>query len=131
MASRKSKCIYSSSANNLATLGRAASVESGHCNTPVLYWGDFYTRVIMVMVSQYVLINRKCHVYFTTDIFSPKKHHYQVQRSAAAVFPPGEISDLPTVLYVPVLHPCMTEERLCVTVDTMKGTFLASMSGKG
>lgn len=43
----------------------------------------------------------------------------------------GEIRDLPTVLYVPVVHPCMTSEMLCVSVDIMKGQYLVSIAEKG
>ena len=49
------------------------------------------------------------------------------------VIVPGhcEIRDLPTVLYVPLLYPCMESERLAVTVDVQKGAFLVSLSQTG
>ena len=40
----------------------------------------------------------------------------------------GEIRDMPCVLYVPVLHPCMLNEKLCIAVNIQKGTFLVSLS---
>ena len=43
----------------------------------------------------------------------------------------GEIKELPSVLYVPVVYPCMEKERLCITVDLLKGTFLASLGDQG
>ncbi len=43
----------------------------------------------------------------------------------------AELRDLPTVMYVPVLHPCMASERLCVSVNVQTGNFLVSLNGKG
>ena len=44
---------------------------------------------------------------------------------------PCEIRDLPTVLYVPVVHPCLKSEMLCVSIDIMKGNYLVSIAEKG
>ena len=43
----------------------------------------------------------------------------------------GEIRDVPLLLCVSVLSPCLDNERLCVAVDLMKGTFLVSLAQKG
>ena len=37
---------------------------------------------------------------------------------------------MPSILYIPILYPCMTTERLCVAVDIMKGLFMVSLSEK-
>lgn len=49
------------------------------------------------------------------------------------VIVPGacEMRDLPTVLYVPVLFPCMDSERLSVSIDVQRGSYLVSLSHKG
>lgn len=39
--------------------------------------------------------------------------------------------DLPTVMYVPVLHPCMTTEKLSVAVNLQTGNFMVALLGKG
>ncbi|KAI0224051.1 Mediator of RNA polymerase II transcription subunit 14 [Lamellibrachia satsuma] len=38
-----------------------------------------------------------------------------------------KISDLPLVLYIPVITPCMDSEKICVSVHMQKGTFLISI----
>ena len=43
----------------------------------------------------------------------------------------GEIHDVPLILYVPLLTPCLDSEKLCIAVDLMKGTFLLSLAQKG
>ena len=43
----------------------------------------------------------------------------------------GEIRDVPLILYVPLLTPCLDSEKLCVAVDLMKGMFLVSLAQKG
>jgi len=43
----------------------------------------------------------------------------------------GEIRDVPLILYVPLLTPCLDSEKLCVAVDLMKGAFLVSLAQKG
>jgi len=43
----------------------------------------------------------------------------------------GEIQDIPLILYVSLLTPCLDSEKLCIAVDLMKGTFLVSLSQKG
>ena len=43
----------------------------------------------------------------------------------------GEIRDVPLMLYVPLLTPCLDSEKLCIAVDLMKGTFLVSLAHKG
>ena len=43
----------------------------------------------------------------------------------------GEIRDVPLLLYVSVLTPCLNSEKLCIAVDLMKGTFLVSLAQKG
>ena len=43
----------------------------------------------------------------------------------------GEICDVPLMLYVPLLNPCLDCEKLCIAVDLMKGTFLSSLAQKG
>ena len=49
------------------------------------------------------------------------------------VIVPGacEIRDLPSVLHVPVLYPCMDSERLAIAIDVQKGSFLVSLAHKG
>jgi mediator of RNA polymerase II transcription subunit 14 len=41
-----------------------------------------------------------------------------------------EIRDVPIVLYVPLLNPCLDSEKLCIAVDLMKGTYLVSIAQK-
>lgn len=43
----------------------------------------------------------------------------------------GEIRDVPLMLYVPLLTPCLDSEKLCIAVDLMKGTFIVSLAQKG
>ena len=43
----------------------------------------------------------------------------------------GEIRELPSVLAVPVLFPCLETEKLCIAVDVIKGSFIASLAQKG
>jgi hypothetical protein len=43
----------------------------------------------------------------------------------------GEIKDVPIILFVPLLTPCTENEKLCITVDLMKGMFLVSLAHKG
>ena len=43
----------------------------------------------------------------------------------------GEIRDVPLLLYVSLLSPCLDSEKLCIAVDLMKGTFLVSLAQKG
>ena len=43
----------------------------------------------------------------------------------------GEIRDVPLIMYVPLLTPCLDSEKLCISVDLMKGTFLVSLAQKG
>jgi len=43
----------------------------------------------------------------------------------------GEIRDVPLLLYVSLLTPCLDSEKLCIAVDLMKGTFLVSLAQKG
>jgi len=43
----------------------------------------------------------------------------------------GEIRDIPLILYVSLLNPCLDSEKLCIAVDLMKGTFLVSLAQKG
>jgi hypothetical protein len=46
-------------------------------------------------------------------------------------FVSGEIKDVPIILFVPLLTPCTENEKLCITVDLMKGLFLVSLAHKG
>ena len=56
----------------------------------------------------------------------------ELERELRLIVPgPCEIRDLPTVLYVPVLYPCMQSERLAISIDVQKGAFLVSLSQKG
>ena len=41
-----------------------------------------------------------------------------------------ETRNLPSVLYVPVVQPCMTTEKLSITVDIQTGHFIASLCSK-
>lgn len=43
---------------------------------------------------------------------------------------PCEVRDLPCVLYVPVLYPCMDSEKLCVAVNILTGAYLVSLGQK-
>lgn len=43
----------------------------------------------------------------------------------------GELRDLPTVLYVPILNPCMGNEKLSVSVNIQTGNFMVALGGKG
>jgi hypothetical protein len=43
----------------------------------------------------------------------------------------GEVKDVPIILFVPLLTPCTENEKLCITVDLMKGTFLVSLAHQG
>lgn len=43
---------------------------------------------------------------------------------------PCEIRDVPLILYVSLLNPCLDSEKLCIAVDLMKGTFLVSLAQK-
>ena len=43
----------------------------------------------------------------------------------------GDLRDLPTVLYVPVLNPCMATEKLSVAVNIQTGNFMVALGGKG
>ena len=45
------------------------------------------------------------------------------------VIVPGRclLRDVPTMLFVPVLNPCMESEKLTICVDTLKGNFLVSL----
>ena len=47
------------------------------------------------------------------------------------LFLPGEIKDMPAILYIPLLTPCMESEKLAVSIDTIKGSFLVSLAQKG
>ena len=56
----------------------------------------------------------------------------ELERELRLIVPGScEIRDLPTVLYVPVLYPCMESERLSISVDVQKGKFLVSLCLKG
>ena len=39
----------------------------------------------------------------------------------------GEIRNVPTVLYVPILYPCLPNKRLCIAVDLVKGNLMVSL----
>ena len=39
----------------------------------------------------------------------------------------GSIQDVPTVLYVPLVEPCMNSEKLAISVDVLMGTYKVSM----
>ena len=43
----------------------------------------------------------------------------------------GEIRDVPLILCVSLLTPCLDSEKLCIAVDLMKGMFLVSLAQKG
>ena len=56
----------------------------------------------------------------------------ELERELRVIVPgKSEIRDLPTVLYVPVLYPCMETERLAICIDVQKGNFLVSLSQTG
>ncbi|CAH1798713.1 unnamed protein product [Owenia fusiformis] len=42
-----------------------------------------------------------------------------------------EIKEIPSVLYVPLLEPCMQAENLCISVDILKGIFLPAIPQYG
>ena len=44
---------------------------------------------------------------------------------------PGEVRDMPVALHIPVLYPCMASEELRITIDSQRGTYLASLPSHG
>lgn len=56
----------------------------------------------------------------------------ELERELRVIVPgPCHIRDLPTVLYVPVLYPCMDSEKLAIVVDAQKGSFLVTLAHQG
>ena len=43
----------------------------------------------------------------------------------------GEVRDMPVALHIPVLYPCMPSEQLRITIDSQRGTYLASLPSHG
>ena len=69
----------------------------------------------------------------TVSVFNqipfPRRNYFRSPN--ALVNTSGDLRDLPTVLYVPILNPCMATEKLCVAVNIQTGNFMVSLGGKG
>ena len=47
------------------------------------------------------------------------------------MFVAGEVRDMPVALHIPILYPCMPSEELRITIDSQRGTYLASLPSHG
>ena len=73
------------------------------------------TLKIYVLFTIYLYNHLVEHVY-KTHLYTPSLYHIT-----------GTIQDVPTVLYVPLVDPCMNSEKLAIFVDVQLGTFKVSI----